>query len=181
MKRLTLETIPRSGVEGIVIYGQGRHFSSGANLDDLLEMLRDEQRHHGCGTMGYALLQEHLDHFRFFQRCGVPVVAAIRGVCLGSALELALFCHRRVCGLGAVLGLPESTFGLVPGCGGVSMITALAGRGKALELILSGETFSAEEACRWNIVDMICGKDDVIHEAVRLIKRINGKTAPLPD
>lgn len=181
MKHLILETIPHSGVTGIVIHGEGRHFSSGAKLDDLLEMLREEEAHQECGATGSLLLQEHLDTFRFFQSCSVPVVAAIRGVCLGSALELALFCHRRVCGQGAVLGLPESSFGLIPGCGGVSRLTSLAGSGKSLELILSGETFSADDAYRWNIVDIICEKDDVLHEAVGLIKRINRLLTPIPE
>jgi enoyl-CoA hydratase len=142
-------------------------------------MLREEGGRDAQDTPESSLLEEHLDHFRFFQRCGVPVVAAIRGVCLGSALELALFCHRRVCGQGAVLGLPESTFGLLPGCGGVSRLTSLAGTGRSLELILSGETYSAEEAFRWNIVDLICEKDYVIREAERLIERINSGSTPL--
>lgn len=181
MKRLTLETIPRSGVTGIVIRGEGRHFSSGADLDDLIDMLREAGDLQGCGAAGSSLLVEHLDRFRFFQRCDVPVVAAIRGVCLGSALELALFCHRRVCGRGAVLGLPESTFGLIPGCGGVSMLTSLAGSGRSMELILSGETFSAEEAFRWNIVDIICEKDNVLQEAEGCIERINQSSHTIID
>ncbi len=181
MKRLIIETIPRSGVTGIVIRGEGRHFSSGADLEDLFEMLREEEVPEGCGSAGSSLLVEHLDSFRYFQRCEVPVVAAIRGVCLGSALELALFCHRRVCGRGSVLGLPESTFGLIPGCGGVSMLTSLAGCGRSMELILSGETFSAEDAFRWNIVDLVCGKDDVLREAEGCIERINQRSLTIID
>jgi enoyl-CoA hydratase/carnithine racemase len=91
-------------------------------------------------------------------------------VCLGSALELALFCHARICGKGSVLGLPESGFGLVPGCGGIQMIQALAGRSRALELILSGSSFTAEEAFAWKIVDKIVAKKDIVDSAVKLIK-----------
>ncbi len=105
----------------------------------------------------------------------MPVVAAIRGVCLGSALELALFCHLRICAPGSVLGLPESTFGLIPGCGGVQKMIAIAGRARALELILSGETFSGEDAHRWKIVDTLCGKNEVVEEAIRIIGRINDR------
>lgn len=167
MKRLTVEVIPSSGASGIVIYGSGRHFSSGADLEDLKNAIRE----HGCAMP--AFLHDNLSSFRFFEECAIPVVAAIRGVCLGSALELALFCHARVCGEGSVLGLPESTFGLMPGCGGISKMLSLAGRARTMELSLSGASFSPDEAISWKLVDVIAPKKDVVARAIDLVKKMS--------
>lgn len=159
--------IPGSGPRGIVVYGAGRHFSSGADLDDLTAALTD------CHGEGPSLLRDNLAAFSFFERCPVPVVAAIRGVCLGSALELALFCHARVCGEGSVLALPESTFGLMPGCGGISKMLSLAGRARTMELVLSGGTFTAEEALAWKLVDVIVPKKEVVARSIALIEQLS--------
>ena len=118
-------------------------------------------------------MDDNLKSFMYFDRLAVPVAAAIRGVCLGSALELALFCRVRVCGAGSVLGLPETTFGLIPGCGGIQKMNALAGKRRTLELVLSGATFDAGDALRWNIVDAVVPRADVVDEAIRLIRKMN--------
>jgi len=173
MNRLTRQVIPSSDIKGIIIHGAGRHFSSGADLNDLIKPMATRQ---GGGARmpvpELKLLLKNLDTFIFFNDLKIPVVAAIRGVCLGSGLELALFCHGRICGHGSVLGLPEIGFGLVPGCGGIQKINEISGRSRALELILSGSSFSEEEALEWKIIDKIVSKKDVVSSAVRLIKSI---------
>jgi len=157
-------------VSGIIVRGTGRHFSSGADLDDLISPVRREDSNRDGGES--ALFLENLRSFIFFEELRIPVIAAISGVCLGSGLELALFCHGRICGSGSVLGLPETGFGLMPGCGGIQKINAIAGRSRALELILSGASFTAEEALKWNIIDAIVPKKAVVAAAVKLIKSI---------
>jgi enoyl-CoA hydratase/carnithine racemase len=119
------------------------------------------------------MLVDNLLSFSFFDDLDIPVIAAITGVCLGSALELALFCHCRICGSGSVLGLPESSFGLMPGCGGIQKLRAFSGLPRAMELVLSGSSFTAEEAYRWNIVDAIVPRKDTITDAIRFIKLIS--------
>ncbi|HOT43726.1 MAG TPA: enoyl-CoA hydratase/isomerase family protein [Spirochaetota bacterium] len=174
MKRLTEEVIPGSGVSGIVIHGSGRHFSSGADLDDIIGAIK-ENAVHECllyEERRPSTLLDNLMTFRFFEDLEIPVVAAIRGVCLGSALELALFCHCRICGEGSVLGLPEATFGLLPGCGGIQKLRALAGLPRALELILSGTTFSTDDALRWGIIDSIVPKESTVGAAVNFIRAV---------
>jgi enoyl-CoA hydratase/carnithine racemase len=161
-------------VTGIVIYGTGRHFSSGAILKDLIDSVRSCSETGTADGAGSSRLLENLESFIFFENLDIPVIAAVRGVCLGSALELALFCHARICGSGAVLGLPEATFGLVPGCGGIQKINELAGRPRALELVLGGSSFTAEEALRWKIVDKIVPKKNIVPAAVTLIKSVAG-------
>ena len=79
-----------------------------------------------------------------------------------------MFCHFRISAEGAVLGLPESTYGLIPGIGGIQNLGALAGQAKAIELVLKGNTFSAEQALNWKIVDCIVPKKELMEVAIKL-------------
>jgi enoyl-CoA hydratase/carnithine racemase len=164
-----VEEIRKSNaIRAMVISGKGRHFSSGANVDELLNLVNGEY----CTIHGYkvtdlpAFLERNFESFRYFEEVNVPVISAIRGACLGSALEFALFSHYRFCGEDAVFGLPESTFDLLPGIGGISRIAMLSGKSNALELVLRGKTFSAEEALRLKIVDKILPKKKVVEIAL---------------
>ncbi len=137
-------------LKAIVISGMGRHYSSGADIQELLRVADPK-------TM--------LGNYRAFaqlQQLNIPVISAIHGVCLGSAFELALFCHFRICGQDAVLGLPESTFNLMPGLGGIQQVTELAGKATALEIILRGITFTASDALGMGLVDAVVSKSKVI-------------------
>ena len=150
-------------LKALVISGQGRHFSAGAELDELISLVSDENSIKNNDLSDF--LSKNLETFMFFEQANFPVISAIKGVCLGSALELALFTHYRFCGEDAVLGLPETTFNLLPGIGGITRIAKLAGKSKALELVLRGNTFPAEEALSLNIVDHILPKKKVIQAA----------------
>jgi enoyl-CoA hydratase len=155
-------------LKAIVINGQGRHFSAGAQLDELLNLVDGElSRDHGIKTGNLPdILNKNFETFHFFEEMNIPVISAIRGVCLGSALEFALFTHYRFCGEDAVFGLPETTFNLLPGIGGISRVALLSGKSKALELVLRGNTFPAEEALRIKIVDKILPKKKVVEAAI---------------
>ena len=161
-------------LKALVISGTGRHFSSGAQLDELLSLVGNGES--GGPGINNHKLQNFLDRnyktFLFFENLEIPVISAIRGVCLGSALELALFSHFRFCGEDAVFGLPETTYHLIPGIGGLSRISALAGRAKALELVLRGNTFPAEKALQYHIVDKILPKRMVVQFAVSFARSI---------
>ncbi|MBE0648084.1 MAG: enoyl-CoA hydratase/isomerase family protein [Bacteroidales bacterium] len=147
-----------SDLKAIIITGKGRHFSSGADLDELLEEI---SRRNDSDTF----LQANYSSLSFLEMLPIPVISAIRGVCLGSALELALFSHFRFCSEEAVLGMPEATFKLIPGIGGIQRFTALAGKAKALDYILTGQTFDAQTALELGIVDAVVAKRDLITEA----------------
>jgi enoyl-CoA hydratase/carnithine racemase len=163
LNHLTKSVITQSSVKAIVIHGKGRHFSSGANIDELIEKVKDEDD-------GPETLTSNYGSFQFFEELNVPVIAVLRGVCLGSALELALHCHFRLCSEDALLGLPESTFGLMPGAGGITKILEIAGKAKAIELALRGNTFNAEDALQWGVVDAVFSKKEVLEEAELLAK-----------
>ncbi len=172
LETLTTDTIQQSKVKAIIISGTGRHFSSGADLDSLFDQITKDS----CNEVSISefsnnsALSSNLRSFDYFRKLNIPVIAAISGVCIGAALELAMFCHFRICAEGAVLGLPESTYGLIPGIGGIQNMVSLAGQAKAIELILKGNTFSTEQALKWNIVDYIVPKKELRNTAVRLAK-----------
>jgi enoyl-CoA hydratase/carnithine racemase len=164
---LTHKIIPLSDIKAIVIYGSGRHFSSGADLTDLKKNILSNVPSDYPEKLP-SFLEETANNFLFFEKLMIPTFAAIRGTCLGSALELVLFCKYRICADGAVLGFPETSFGLMPGCGGSVKLPAIAGRARAIEIILSGRNFSSEEAFNWGIVHKIVHRKTVLEETLKM-------------
>jgi enoyl-CoA hydratase len=155
-------------LKAIVISGQGRHFSSGAQLDELLNLVDGKHSYDQDNRVINLsdFVNRNFETFLFFERVNIPVISAIRGACLGSALEFALFTHYRFCGEDTVFGLPETTFNLLPGIGGISRVALLSGKSRALEMVLRGNTFSAEKALKLNIVDKILPKKKVVELAI---------------
>lgn len=165
MSRILLQIRNEKELKGIIIAGSGRHFSSGTDLDELLRDL-------GLESTGF--LEENYRLLAGLEEMPVPVVAAIRGVCVGSAFELALMCHFRICCEDAVLGLPESGFNLMPGLGGVRRMVTLCGKAVAMELALRGNTFDAGEAARLGLVDQVVPKGQLMPAAEKLIRSMEG-------
>lgn len=166
---LVADVLPRLDVAGLVIRGAGRHFSSGADVDELrarvaagpADAVRDE-------------LVAHAAALTALERLPYPVVAAIDGCCLGSGLELALACRARVATDRALLGLPESTFGLMPGCGGTVRLPALVGRGPAMDLALTGRFVDAPEAAALGLVDAVVPRAGLDEAARRMVRFLAG-------
>jgi enoyl-CoA hydratase/carnithine racemase len=111
----------------------------------------------------YALLKK-------LNELQVPVIAAIRGVCIGAAFELALHCHFRLCAEDAILGLPESSFGVIPGLDGTAKMLELSCKAKTMELIMTGRNFNASDALKWQLVDRIFPKKILLDKAIELAK-----------
>ncbi len=137
-------------LKAILISGSGRHYSSGADITELLNNVNQQT------------MLENYQAMLMLEQLKIPLISAIRGACLGSAFELALFSHFRICAEEAVLGLPESTFNLMPGLGGIQRVAALAGRAKAVEIILRGNTFTGREALESGLVDAVVPKNEVL-------------------
>jgi enoyl-CoA hydratase/carnithine racemase len=160
--------------KGLILSGRGRHFSSGANIEELKDRLERPS------SAALEELRSHsLTSFHGLASLPFPVVAAIQGCCLGSGMELALSCHYRICTKNALFCLPETRFGLMPGCGGTIRLTQLVGAGKAIELILSGRNLLAADALRLGIVDLIADKRDLLDTAARLIEKLRRPLPPL--
>lgn len=174
LSTLTRMVIPRSGIGALLVYGTGRHFSSGADPSDLCRQVRESLPANYPQQLP-AFLSLAVESFQSIANLPVPTLAAIRGVCFGSALELALACRIRICAEGTVLGFPESSFGLMPGCGGTVSLTITAGRQKSIELLLGGRNFSAEEALEMGLVHRIVPRKTVIDSTLQTIKKLISK------
>lgn len=157
-------------LSGMIIYGQGRHFSSGADINELSDSISENSKMNNKGVITYcpANMHHNLESMRIIGSMAIPVVAAISGVCLGSAFELALFCHFRISTGNAVLGLPESTYGLMPGLGGIQQLRKITAKATAMDLVFKGSTFCGKNAFDFGVVDRIVKKDHLLDSAVRL-------------
>lgn len=154
----------------IIITGEGKMFSAGVDIKELAGISTGEEA---------RLFSENCHRvFRKFETSKRPVIAAINGHCLGGGLELALCCHIRIAAEGARLGLPEINLGIIPGAGGTQRLPRVVGDSKALEMILTGEPLSAEEAYNYRLVDRVTKLESLMEEAVFLAKRIASKPSP---
>lgn len=129
-----------AGIRAIVLYGEGRFFSAGADIKDF----------------GKADVEPTLPQvLKALNDSAKPVVAALHGVAFGGALELALACHIRVGVQGLRIGLPEVKLGLLPGAGGAQRLPRLIGLAKAIDIICTGREVGAEEALEAGILDRL--------------------------
>ena len=158
-------------VRGIIITGAGeKAFVAGADIAELAKM----------GPIdGVRVSRQGQDAFRMLERMPKPVIAAVNGFALGGGLELALACHVRIASSKARFGLPEVKLGIIPGYGGTIRLPRLVGRGRALELILTGEMIDAAEAHRIGLVNRIENPDALLGAATEMLRKMiaNGPVA----
>jgi enoyl-CoA hydratase/carnithine racemase len=157
-------------VRGVILTGAGdKAFIAGADVSELAHVtaLQAEQ----SSRFG----QEVLD---LIENLGKPVVAAINGFALGGGCETAMACTIRIAAENAKFGQPEVKLGLVPGGGGTQRLPRIVGKGRALQLILSGEMITAQEAYRIGLVNEVVPTADLINRAETILKQI-ASNAPL--
>jgi enoyl-CoA hydratase len=172
LDRAVRDVAADDGVRGLLLTGAGQKaFVAGADIGELARM----------GPLsGVRVSRQGQDTFRMLEKLPKPVVAAVNGFALGGGLELALACHMRVASANARFGLPEVKLGIIPGYGGTVRLPRLVGRGRALELILTGEMISAAEAHRIGLVNRVVENPArVVEEAEALLRAItaNGPVA----
>ncbi len=153
-----------ASVRGLILTGAGeKAFVAGADIGELAMATPVEGRETG---MKGQRVYDRLERFRG------PVIAAVNGFALGGGCELALACHIRIASEDARLGTPEVKLGLMCGYGGTQRLPRLVGRGRALEILLSGEMVSAEEAFRIGLVNRVVPKATLMAEATNLLKKM---------
>ena len=172
------DVVEKADIKSIIIYGKGRHFSSGAVLDDLLRIISRSHGQSGDIKKISEFLNKNSQIFYSLKDLKIPVIAAVRGVCLGSAFELALCADYIICGEKAVLGLPETTFGLIPGCTGTYVLPRITSKAIAMEVILSGKAFSPVEAKEWNLIHQIVPSKETLKNAIIVAKKLNVNFIP---
>lgn len=174
LNHILRDLLPVSGARALVIYGKGRHFSSGADLDELVQnFMENSVLDNAGGIKQYPeLLLVNPESNRLINSLNIPAIALISGVCVGSAFELALACHIRLCTENCIIGLPESTFGLMPGSGGTQYLPKIIGKSKALETILKGDTYLAQDAYQLGLVDAVCSGKNLAERVIPCLKKI---------
>ncbi|RKY24596.1 MAG: enoyl-CoA hydratase [Planctomycetota bacterium] len=110
------------------------------------------------------------------ENLGKPVIAAINGFALGGGCEIAMACTMRIAAENAKLGQPEINLGVIPGFGGTQRLPRLVGKGMAMELALTGEMISAEDACRLGLVNKVVPQGEAFSEAEKMAKKILSKS-----
>jgi enoyl-CoA hydratase len=160
-----------SAVRAVLVTGAGtKAFVAGADIDELSAQSPIEGK--ARGAAGQAV-------FRRLEQCGKPVIAAVNGFALGGGCELAMACHIRIASDQAKFGQPEVKLGIAPGYGATVRLPRLVGRGRAIELLLTGRMIDAEEAYRIGLVNRVVPADRLLPECEALLRTImeNGPLA----
>jgi enoyl-CoA hydratase len=151
-------------VRGIILTGAGdKAFIAGADINELAHFTAVEAEEASAGGQAVLNLVENL---------GKPVIAAINGFALGGGCETAMSCTIRIAAETAKFGQPEVKLGVLPGGGGTQRLPRLVGKGRALQLILSGEIIGAQEAYRIGLVNEVVPAANVIPRSEAILKQI---------
>jgi enoyl-CoA hydratase len=159
----------REDVGAVILTGTGRAFAAGADIAELAAL---------SAVDAHALSKRGQRVFGEFETSPKPTIAAINGFALGAGCELAMACHVRVAAETARLGQPEVKLGLTPGYGGTQRLPRLVGRGRALQLLLTGEAIDAAEALRIGLVNRVVPGPELL-AAARAMAAEMLKQAPL--
>jgi enoyl-CoA hydratase/carnithine racemase len=156
----------------VVVRGAGeKAFAAGADIAEFANERADSRQAKAYGGLIHETMQA-------VARCRHPTVALIRGACVGGGLEIAAMCDLRVAGQSSRFGIPVNRLGLTMAYGELMGLLALAGRAVALEILLEGRVFEAEEALRKGLVNRVVPDDRVEDEAYAAARRI-AEGAPL--
>jgi len=158
-------------VRGVILTGAGeKAFVAGADINELAALTPAHARE--TALRGQALMN-------MIETLGIPVIAAVNGLALGGGCELAMACTLRIASDNARFGQPEVKLGLIPGYAGTQRLPRLVGKGRALEIILSGDPVSAQEAWRIGLVNQVVSASELIPTAEKVVQKImaNGPVA----
>jgi enoyl-CoA hydratase len=160
LRRAALDVRDNRAIRALVITGAGdKAFAAGADLRELAALTPAQM--HERARVGQAV-------FDLIEQLDIPVIAAINGLALGGGCELAMACTVRLAADTAKVGQPEVNLGLIPGFGGTQRLARLVGRGRALDLLLTGRTIDAPEALRIGLVDRVSPAASLLDDAMRL-------------
>jgi enoyl-CoA hydratase len=170
LRRALLELQRDAEVRVVILTGAGeKSFVAGADINELAVQTPTGGREH-------ALAGQHV--FDLIENLGKPVIAAVNGYALGGGCELAMACTLRIAADTARLGQPEITLGLLPGYAGTQRLPRLVGKGKAMEMILTGAPIAADEAQRIGLVNRVAPAADLMAEAKKLAAQL-AASAPI--
>ncbi|GAA5876198.1 hypothetical protein JCM1840_007069 [Sporobolomyces johnsonii] len=153
-------------IGAVVLTGSDKAFAAGADIKEM----KDKQ-------FAEVYKEDFLAHWTELTRFRKPIVAAVSGYALGGGCELAMMCDIILAAPNAVFGQPEINLGIIPGAGGTQRLTHALGKSRAMELVLTGQTFTAAQASEWGLVSRVVAAEDgtVVDAAVKLAGAIASK------
>lgn len=150
-------------VKGLLLTGEGKAFCAGADISELSEC--DTQSGYAFATLGQSV-------FRQLETLGKPSIAAVNGVALGGGCELIQAATLRLASVHAKFGQPEVKLGVIPGYGGTQRLARLVGKGRALDLCLTGRLISAEVALSWGLVSEVFEAHVLLEKAYEWLRNL---------
>lgn len=170
LEAVTKEIEDTETIKAVIITGAGQKgFVAGADISEFVGLS------HGDGM---DLARRGQEIFFGIENCSKPIVAAVNGFALGGGCELAMACHFRIASENAKFGQPEVNLGLIPGYGGTQRLVQLVGKGRALELLMTGGMIDAPIALQYGLVNYVVPQEELINKATTLLQTITSK-APL--
>ena len=151
-------------LKGIILTGSGeKAFVAGADIAELHSLSPHDA--HTLSEKGHML-------FRRIETFNKPIIAAVNGFALGGGCELAMACHFRYASTNALFGQPEVKLGLIPGYAGTQRLPKLVGRGRATEMLLTGDMIDANEALRMGLVNKVLAMEELMPQCEKTISKI---------
>lgn len=164
LRALATEVYDNDDIKALIITGEGeKAFVAGADITEIANL--DEMNARNFAENGQEV-------FAMFENCPKPIIAGVNGFALGGGCELAMSCHIRIATENAKFGQPEVNLGIIPGYGGTQRLTQLVGKGKAFELMMTGDMINAQEAKNLGLVNHVT-KD--INEMLELSQKVLSK------
>lgn len=157
-------------IRTVIITGSGaKAFVAGADISEFNQMNVEQSR---------QMAKRGQDLFFRIERCPKPIVACVNGFALGGGCELAMSCHFRIASPNALFGQPEVNLGILPGYGGTQRLVQLIGKGRAMELLMSGQNIDANTALQYGLVNYVVPQEELLNKAIAILTVIQTK-APL--
>jgi len=157
-----------NNIRAVIITGAGeKAFVAGADIAEFTEVKDNE---------GEMLAKKGQDIFFKIENSPKPVIAAVNGFALGGGCELAMACHFRIASSNAKFGQPEVNLGLIPGYGGTQRLTLLVGKGKAMELMMTGNMIGADEALKLGLVNYVESPENLLNKVKEILSVILTKS-----
>jgi enoyl-CoA hydratase len=161
------EVYNNSEIRSVIITGAGQKaFVAGADISEFTSLSAEQ---------GAALATKGQRLFDKIENAPKPVIAAVNGFALGGGCELALSCHFIVASDNAKFGQPEVNLGLIPGYGGTQRLTQVVGRNRSMQLLMTGEMFSAKDAERYGMVNSVVEQEKLIDKCKEILQVIQSK------
>ena len=162
------EVADNDDIQSVIITGSGtKAFVAGADISEFKGLTVAE---------GKAVAKFGQDTFFRIENSCKPIIACVNGFALGGGCELAMSCHFRIASDNAKFGQPEVNLGLIPGYGGTQRLVQLVGKGRALEMIMTGNMLDASTALHYGLVNYVVSQEDLLNKAIELSKTINTKS-----